>query len=760
MKYGLIGKKLGHSFSKEIHTLLGNSNYILREIPEDELPGFMKEAKFCGINVTIPYKQAVIPYLDEISERARAIGAVNTIVNTNGKLYGENTDFYGMSSLIEHLGLNLAGKKLVILGTGGTSKTARAVAKSMHASCVLRVSRSAGNAERAGERVDEAGSVGERAGGVGCEDERTVACESAVECESSDERADVISYEELYAQHTDAQIIINTTPCGMYPNVSHSPIDLSVFSQLEGVIDAIYNPLETRLVSAARSARTPAEGGLYMLVAQALRASELFLNTKYDACVLDKIYTEIYEEKLATQTCIATIKPGVAQGVCAAPPSKSMAHRLLICAGLTQGTSEIRGVDACEDVLATIDCLRVLGVQVAYDEESGIVKINGADVRKRKEEVLLECRESGSTLRFFIPLCLLSNAKAQLRGTQKLMSRPLTPYKEICDASDIRFELSETCTEGTNEAGDIGCANYVDIFEGADVSRKTYSSMLDLEGKLTPGKYILPGNVSSQFVTGLLFALPLLDGDSTIELTGKIESKSYIDMTLYAMSMFGVNAKWASENTLYIEGNQTYIPQDVSVEGDYSNAAFLDAFNMLGGNVTVEGLNPNTLQGDAVYKQSFAALDAQNAVIDLADCPDLGPILMALAALKHGATFTNTARLALKECDRGQAMAQELRKVGVQVEVSQNSINVSGLNVACCGVQGTCCGVQGTRATQLESMLHFCGHNDHRIVMALSVLASVTGGTIDDAQAVAKSFPGFFACIKKLGIDVDVFGMD
>ena len=739
MKYGLIGKKLGHSFSKEIHALLGNSNYILKEIPEDELPGFMKEAKFCGINVTIPYKQAVIPYLDEISERARAIGAVNTIVNTNGKLYGENTDFYGMSSLIEHLGLDLAGKKLVILGTGGTSKTARAVAKSMHASCVLRVSRSVGNGERAGARADEADSAGERAGG------------------SVGERADVISYEELYALHADAQIIINTTPCGMYPNVAHSPIDLSAFSQLEGVIDAIYNPLETRLVSAARKAGIPAEGGLYMLVAQALRASELFLNTKYDACVLDKIYTEIYEEKLATQACIATIKPGVAQGVCAAPPSKSMAHRLLICAGLAQGTSEIRGVDACEDVLATIDCLRALGVQVAYDKGSGIVKINGADVRKRKEEVLLECRESGSTLRFFIPLCLLSNAKAQLRGTYKLMSRPLTPYKDICDARDIRFELTEICTEGANEASGIGFAG---SFDGADAPCKTSSSALDLQGNLTPGKYILPGNVSSQFVTGLLFTLPLLDGDSTIELTGKIESKSYIDMTLYAMNIFGVNAKWVSENTLYIEGNQTYIPQDVSVEGDYSNAAFLDVFNMLGGNVTVEGLNPNTLQGDAVYKQSFAALDAQDAVIDLADCPDLGPILMALAALKHGATFTNTARLALKECDRGQAMAQELRKVGVQVEVSQNSINVSGLNVACCGAQGACRGAHGARATQLESMPHFCGHNDHRIVMALSVLASVTGGTIDDAQAVAKSFPGFFACIKKLGIDVDVFGMD
>lgn len=253
MKYGCIGEKLGHSFSREIHGLLGSYPYQLKEIAKCDLDSFMKTKDFLGINVTIPYKQAVMPYLDEIDLRAQRIGAVNTIVNRDGKLYGYNTDYFGLKALIQKNEIDCVGKKAIILGSGGTSKTARCVLQDLGADSVITVGRKA-----------------------------------AYDC---------IDYATMYTRHSDAQIIVNTTPVGMYPACEDIPIDLDRFDRLCGVIDVIYNPLRTNLVLAAKKRNIPAEGGLFMLVAQALFASEYFLNTTYDDKTLHEVFKTIKKRK-------------------------------------------------------------------------------------------------------------------------------------------------------------------------------------------------------------------------------------------------------------------------------------------------------------------------------------------------------------------------------------------------------------------------------------------------------------------------------
>ena len=254
MQYGLIGEHLGHSYSREIHEQLADYAYELRELPPEALPTFLAARDFRAINVTIPYKQSVIPYLDEISDTARAIGAVNTIVNRNGRLFGDNTDFAGLRALLMRLGLRLSGKKVLILGTGGTSKTARAVAEAMGAAQILRVSRAAG-------------------------------------C------GDIISYAQALAAHTDAQILINTTPVGMYPRQEEQPISLAAFPRLEGVTDAVYHPLRTKLVLEAQSRGIPAQGGLFMLAAQAAAACAIFRGREPDTAQAERAFSAVLREK-------------------------------------------------------------------------------------------------------------------------------------------------------------------------------------------------------------------------------------------------------------------------------------------------------------------------------------------------------------------------------------------------------------------------------------------------------------------------------
>ena len=253
MQYGCIGEHLPHSFSKEIHALLGEYPYELQELRPDEVGAFLTARDFRAVNVTIPYKQAVIPYLDRISDTARAVGAVNTVVNRNGVLWGHNTDYAGLDALARRVGVSFRDKKVLILGTGGTSKTALAAARDAGASSVLRVSRTG--------------------------------------------REGALTYGEALRSHTDAQIIVNTTPCGMYPQIGECPLALERFIRLEGVLDAVYNPLRTRLVQQAAALGVPAAGGLYMLVAQAVRASELFRDVTVPDGTAERVFDALLRQK-------------------------------------------------------------------------------------------------------------------------------------------------------------------------------------------------------------------------------------------------------------------------------------------------------------------------------------------------------------------------------------------------------------------------------------------------------------------------------
>ena len=397
----------------------------------------------------------------------------------------------------------------------------------------------------------------------------------------------------------------------------------------------------------------------------------------------------------------AIFTPSTPRGSVEAPPSKSAAHRRLIAAALAGGVSVLSGIAPSEDVSATVDCLRVLGAGIELSE--GVATVTGGDPRRVTGRTL-PCRESGSTLRFLLPLCLLSGKPFALSGSEKLLSRPLSVYEAL--AGEKGFVL------------------------------KKESRAVSVAGKLTPGVYSLPGDVSSQFVSGLLFAFPLLDRDSTIVLTPPVESKSYIDMTLAALAEHGVGAAWQNETTIAVPGGQTYSPRDGKIEGDWSNAA---PFLSLGALVT--GLDEGSLQGDRKILSDLAALDRGFAGIDLSDTPDLAPVLFAHAALRHGGRFTGTRRLAIKESDRGRAMQTELAKCGVAVEIADNEITVGS----------------GAAAPKVP----FSGHNDHRIVMATSILAARLGGAVEGIGAVNKSFPGFFQKLKQINIKVEIEdGMD
>ncbi len=263
MQYGCIGEKLSHSFSKEIHEKFADYEYELKELSKNEVEAFIKGKNFKAINVTIPYKETVIPCLDEIDSAAKKIGAVNTVVNRNGKLYGYNTDFYGMTELINFSGIEIRNKKVLILGTGGTSKTAFAVSEFLGAREILKVSRQGKDSS--------------------------------------------VTYDEAIKNHSDAEIIINTTPVGMYPNDEDMAFDIDSFSKLSGVVDAIYNPLRSNLVLKASDKGVKATGGLYMLVAQAVKASEHFIDTTYPYDMAEKVYKEILSEK---ENIILTGMPG------------------------------------------------------------------------------------------------------------------------------------------------------------------------------------------------------------------------------------------------------------------------------------------------------------------------------------------------------------------------------------------------------------------------------------------------------------------
>lgn len=395
-----------------------------------------------------------------------------------------------------------------------------------------------------------------------------------------------------------------------------------------------------------------------------------------------------------------TITPGKAKGEILAPPSKSMAHRMLMGAGLADGTSVVDNIDLSEDIKATLGILEALGGQ--YTIEGRKVIMEGTGGKKLQSNQVLDSKESGSTLRFFIPLVLAGGETAEFTGAKRLFERPLGIYEDICKEQDIIFVKGETG--------------------------------LKVDGQLKAAHYKVPGNISSQFITGLLYALPLLAEDSVLEVLPPIESKAYIDMTMEALETFGIAIKQEG-NTYYIEGNQTYQAKNVTVEGDYSNAAFLDAFNLIGGDVTVKGLREDSLQGDQVYKKYYEILKEKNPVMDIAECPDLGPILIGMAASLQGAKFTGTKRLQIKESDRGAVMAEELAKFGIKVDVMENEIIV----------------YPGTLQKPKETL---SSHNDHRIAMTMATLCTMVGGVIEGAESVRKSFPNYYEIMESLGIQV------
>lgn len=395
----------------------------------------------------------------------------------------------------------------------------------------------------------------------------------------------------------------------------------------------------------------------------------------------------------------AIFEPCKLQGNINAPPSKSMAHRYLIGAALSKQKCVISGVDYSEDILATIDCLKALGAKIHIEGDRVSVNPEGF---MQNTESLLNCRESGSTLRFFIPLALCLGKEITLQGSERLFQRPLEVYEKLCSDNGFKYQKN--------------------------------GNSLTVCGQLKGGSYEIKGDISSQFITGLIFALAFLQEESTIRVIPPFESKSYVNLTISALQSFGAQIEIENEFNIVIKKCLLHSFSG-SVEGDYSNAAFLDAFNYIGSNVQIGNLKADSLQGDKIYKKYFDEISKGTPVLDISDCPDLGPVLIALAALKNGATLVGTDRLRIKESDRGQAMHQELCKLGGGLVFGDNTITVPKQQL-----------------NRTDGALN--GHNDHRIVMALSVVLSVYGGAVDDARAVKKSYPGFFEDIKKLGAEV------
>lgn len=393
-----------------------------------------------------------------------------------------------------------------------------------------------------------------------------------------------------------------------------------------------------------------------------------------------------------------TIIPSSPKGTLIAPPSKSDAHRILICAGLADGESTVENVALSQDIKATLNCLEAIGCKI--DINGSTVKIRGIKDFSKIGKNVLDCNESGSTLRFFIPICLLPEGKVSLTGSEKLISRPLDIYREICSKQGIKMTAEK--------------------------------NTVTLDGKLHEDVFEVRGNISSQFISGLMFALPMLRNSSVIKIIPPFESKPYVDMTAQTLRKFGVEVQ-EDKLEIKIKGSQKYKPCNTDVEGDWSNAAFLYAFKECCGDITVYGVDSNSKQGDKVCIDYFKKLKEGFCTLDVTDCPDLAPILFAFSAKHHGAKFTGTDRLRFKESDRVSCMKEELEKFGAVITAGENEVIVraEAFHKPDCAVNG---------------------HNDHRIVMATAFLLTFTGGEIEGFEAVKKSYPDFFSVLEKAGV--------
>ena len=385
-----------------------------------------------------------------------------------------------------------------------------------------------------------------------------------------------------------------------------------------------------------------------------------------------------------------TITPTKLKGTVTPPPSKSQAHRAIIAAALADGVSRIGNAAPSQDIEATQNCMAALknGTPAGMD---GLP--------------MLDCGESGSTLRFLIPLALVLRGGGHFTGRGRLMERPQNPY--------------------------------FDIFRGKGIFYERIGGILTVRGELPPGEYRLPGNVSSQFVTGLLYALPLLNGDSEIVLTSLLESMGYVDMTLDVLEKFGVRVENASYGRFLIPGNQRFRARDMTIEADWSQAGFWYAAAFLGSPVETAGLDPQSIQDDWVISAHYENLvQPGDKKIDVSDCPDLVPPLAAMAALRPGQTtrLTNAARLRIKESDRLAAVTQTLNAMGADVTEGPDSLTIRGKDSLTGGVK-------------VDSF------NDHRIAMMAAVAATRCGKpvTVTGAECVAKSYPTFWDDYEMLG---------
>ncbi len=381
-------------------------------------------------------------------------------------------------------------------------------------------------------------------------------------------------------------------------------------------------------------------------------------------------------------------------------PSKSYAHRLLIAAFLSKDEVTISNVYFSKDVEVTLKCLKELGAN--YVVNKGRVTFLKPN-KEASSKVVLDCFESGSTIRFLLPLSLALVDEVTLIGSPRLFSRGLGIYEEILNSQNIFYELGET---------------YIKI-----------------KGKLHSGEFAVRGDISSQYITGLLFTLPLLKGDSSIKITTKLESSSYVDITLDVISKAGIEVI-RKDNIFYIKGDQEYNLPSLEVEGDYSSSAFFEAFNHFNSNINISNLNKESLQGDRAYLKFFDELEKENAIISIANSIDLGPVLFVFAALKNGATFVDIARLRIKESDRVSSILEELSKIGVKYQESKDEVVI------------------------YKSKLHrptsvFNSHNDHRILFALTLVSTLFDIEFDNIDAKNKSYPTYFEDFKMLGGKID-----
>lgn len=412
------------------------------------------------------------------------------------------------------------------------------------------------------------------------------------------------------------------------------------------------------------------------------------------------------------------VYPSKVNGAIKPPSSKSISHRAIICASLSKGKSIISNVDVSDDIIATVNAFKNLGVK--FNIFNKTIEVESKGISHLQQEKMIDCNESGSTIRFLIPL--MSNAyKTQFKGKSSLLKRPFTIYEDIFNNQNLVFKQND---------------NYIETV-----------------GRLKPANYSIPGDISSQFISGLLFTLPLLDRNSTIEITGKFESKQYVDITIKVLDHFGITIE-KTEKGFFIKGNQKYHASNISIDSDYSQAAFYAVLGCINNDIEIQDLNLESLQpdkrilefinlmnGSFETKGSNVLIHKSNttgAIIDVSQCPDIAPITSLLAALSKGKThIINAKRLVIKESNRLLATHKILNALGVKVFMNEDSLKIVGTDII--------------KGTEVDSF------NDHRIAMTLSIAATVASGpiTILRAEAINKSYPRFYKDLEQLGVQIE-----